>query len=240
MMLDRCRLAGFVVDEIQLGKLHDHRFAVAHFKLCFTAAADDLLRRDAIDALCPRADELNAATANNVGFETVRAQVGQQFEHRLIDHFGEQPAGLRMLCRGDPVGDNLVELIGRQTRVGCHDHFQQRVLAAGQCGFRITFQHGRERLFFSPFRMLRSECPDPVEDKERLEIHRLLRPERAVVIKSHNALGGGNEIGAFFGHLFDKGNDALLRCAFVPRGKQVGGPGNGCAQGRRNRKCDGE
>ena len=67
------------------------------------AAADDLLGRNAIDLLGPRAHELDAAAGDDEGLEAVRAQVGEQFEHRLIDHLGVELAGLRMLRRGDPV-----------------------------------------------------------------------------------------------------------------------------------------
>ncbi len=40
-----------------------------------------------------------------------------------------------------------------------------------------------------PFRMLRREGRDAVEDEERLEIHRLLAPERAVVVPGSRPIG---------------------------------------------------
>ncbi len=63
------------------------------------AAADDLLGRNAVDLLRPRAHELDAAAGDDEGLEAVRAQVGGQFEHRLIDHLGKQPLGDRDASR---------------------------------------------------------------------------------------------------------------------------------------------
>ena len=74
------------------GSLHQHRLAVAHLELRLAAAADDLLGRDAVDLLRPRAHELDAAAGDDEGLEAVRAQVGEQLEHRLIDHLGVEAA----------------------------------------------------------------------------------------------------------------------------------------------------
>ena len=57
-----------------------------HLELRLAAAADDLLGRDAIDLLRPRPHELDAAAGNDEGLETVGAQIGEQFDHGLIDH----------------------------------------------------------------------------------------------------------------------------------------------------------
>ncbi len=51
VLLDADRLAGLVVDEVDLRQLDEHRLAVAHLELHLAAAADDLLGRDAIDLL---------------------------------------------------------------------------------------------------------------------------------------------------------------------------------------------
>ena len=53
--VDADRLAGAVVDELDLRQLHQHRLAVrASSNLRHAAAADDLLGRDAVDLLGPR------------------------------------------------------------------------------------------------------------------------------------------------------------------------------------------
>ena len=73
----------------------EHRLAVAHFEFRLDAAADDLLGRNAVDALGPGAHELDAAAGDDEGLESVGAEVSEQFEHRLIDHLGVELAGLR-------------------------------------------------------------------------------------------------------------------------------------------------
>ena len=175
--------------KFDLRQAHEHRLAVAHFELRLDAAADDLLGRDAIDLLRPRAHELDAAAGDDEGLEAVRPQVGEQFEHRLIDHLGVGPLGLGMLRGGDPILDDLLELLGGHARVRGHDDFEQRVLAAGQRAFHIALEQRGERLLVLPLRMLRREGLDAVEGEEHLEIHRLLGPERAVVVERGDALG---------------------------------------------------
>ena len=54
VLVDADGLVGFVVIEVQLRQTHEHRLAVAHFKLRLDAAADDLFRRDAVKLLRPR------------------------------------------------------------------------------------------------------------------------------------------------------------------------------------------
>ena len=88
---------------------------ISNFSLA--AAADDLLGRNAVTFSRPRAHELDAAAGDDERLEAVRAQVGEQLEHRLIDHLGVEPPGLRMLRGGDPVVHDLVEFLGRHAGV---------------------------------------------------------------------------------------------------------------------------
>ena len=82
--------------------------------------------------------------------------------------------------------------------------------------------------------------------RRELEVHRLLGPERAVVVEGGDALGHRNEIRrSFGGHALDESNDRLFRRAVVPGRQRIGGERRGCAnqhgnQGRgglRARKC---
>ena len=88
MGLDADGLADVVVNEINLRQAYEHRLAVAKFKFCLEAAADDLFGWDAIDFFRPRTHEIDAAAGDNESLESVRAQVGQQFEHGLVNHPG--------------------------------------------------------------------------------------------------------------------------------------------------------
>ena len=70
--------------------------------------------------------------------------------------------------------------------------------------------------------MLRRERLDAVEREEQLEIHRLLGPERAVVVERRDALGDRHEVRrAFLGDFRHEVHDRLLRLAVVPGRQRV-------------------
>ena len=74
--------------------------------------------------------------------------------------------------------------------------------------------------------MLRREHPHSVEREYELEIQRLFRPQRPVIVESRDALGDRDEIGrAFLRHLLDERYDGLLRAGVVPRRQRIGGEG---------------
>src|SRR5208283_1906814 len=100
-----------------------------------------------------------------------------------------------MLCGGQPELDNLLELLGGHSSMRGHDDFQYRSLTAGEHGLDVALEKRRERLLFLPLGMLRRERLHAVQDEEQLEIHRLLCPERAVVVKHRYALGRRHEVG---------------------------------------------
>src|SRR5262249_38311335 len=90
-LLDADRLAGAVVDEVDLGLAQQHRLAVrSELVRGQKAPPDDLLGRDPVRALRPRAHELHGAAGHDVGLEAVRAQIGERLgfhiavEHRLV------------------------------------------------------------------------------------------------------------------------------------------------------------
>ena len=72
VLVDADGLVGLVIIEVQFRQTHEHRLAIAHFKLRLDAAADDLFRRDAINLFRPRAHELDAAAGDDEVLEAVR------------------------------------------------------------------------------------------------------------------------------------------------------------------------
>src|SRR5262245_15470844 len=76
-LLNAHRLSFLVVDEVDLRELDKHRPPVSLFEFQLAAAANDLLRRDAVDALGPRTHEFHAAARHDVGFESVCAQISE-------------------------------------------------------------------------------------------------------------------------------------------------------------------
>ena len=84
---------------------------------------------------------------------------------------------------------------GGHARVRGRDEFHERVLAAGERGFQVALEQRGERLLVLPLGMLRRERLHAVEREVELDRHRLLAPERAVVVEDGDALGGRHEIG---------------------------------------------
>ena len=102
-----------------------------------------------------------------------------------------------------------------------------RLLAAGERAFHVALEQRGERLLVLPLGMLRGERLHAVEREEELEIHRLLGPERAVVVEDRDALGGRDEVGrALLRHLLDEVDDRLLRRAVVPGRELIGSMNN--------------
>ena len=129
-----------VVDELNVGQLQQYGRAVAQLEPQFAGAADDLLGRNAVGLFGKGTHELDAPSGNDEGFEAIRAQICEQFEHRLINHLGIKPTRFGMLRRGEPIFYDTIELIGRHSAVRAGDNFQERVLAAGQHHFHVAFE----------------------------------------------------------------------------------------------------
>ena len=90
--------------------------------------------------------------------------------------------------------------------------------------FHIALEQRRKWFLCFPLGMLRRERLYAVEREDYLEIHRLLAPERAVVVERGDALGHRHEVRrAFLRHLFDEFDDGFLCRAVVPRRQRVGG-----------------
>jgi hypothetical protein len=245
--LDADGLALLVVDEADLGQLAELRLAVLHLERELAVGADDLLGRDPVDLLGPRPHELDAPAGDDVGLEPVGSKVREQFEHRLVHHLRVRPSGPGVSRLGDPVGHRLAELLGRHAGVRRRHHLEDPLLAARQSGLQVPFQQGGEGLARLPLGMARRECLDPVDGERELDVHRLLDPERAVVVERGDPLGGRHEVGRSVpGDSVDEGKDGLPGGRVVPRRQrrgrvegrsrqQRGGEG-GCSGGRRGEK----
>jgi len=65
--------------------------------------------------------------------------------------------------------------------------------------------------------MVRRQCLDAIERERELEVHRLLGPERAVVVEDGDALGHWHEAGApLLRHFRHEVDDGLSAGAGVP------------------------
>ena len=90
--------------------------------------------------------------------------------------------------------------------------------AAGERALQVALEQRGERLFVLPLGMLRGQRLHAVEREEQLEIHRLLRPQRAVIVEGGDALVDRHEIRrSFLRHFVDESGDGLLGRRVVPR-----------------------
>ncbi|MCY1344843.1 hypothetical protein D9M69_308900 [compost metagenome] len=234
--IDAHRLAGAVVVVGELGLAQDRQRAVLVLQFGDEGGADHLLRGDAVDLLGEGAHEGDLAAGDDVGLEAVAAQVGEQFQHRLVDHLGVRLLALRVSGLGQPGLGAGAELLGADAGVGGADDLDQPFHAAGREGFAIALEHRLERLLLLPFRVLGGQALDFVEGEQHLEVHRLLAPQRAVVVEHGNALGGRHVVpAALGGHGTDEAFDGLLRRAVVPGRQRIRAR---CQQGQQQGQRD--
>ena len=59
------------------------------------------------------------------GLEAVGPEVGEQFEHRLIDQFGIGPLEAAITCGREPVGDDFLEFCCGHAGMRHGDDFDQ-------------------------------------------------------------------------------------------------------------------
>ena len=242
VLVDADGLVALVVIEVQLRQAHEHRLAVAQFELRLHAAADDLLRRDAIGLLRPHAHELDAAAGDDEVLEAVRAQIGEHFEHRLIGHVEEALAGLRMFRGGDPVLDDLRKLVGGHAGVRGHEEFHEPVVAAFERRFHIALEQRGERFLGLPLGMLRRERLHAVRPRSktgpapaaRTRACRRCRTRRCVRGRARSPASRVSS---------PSSTKSMMDCLALPsfhEGKRVGGASNGCGESQRASERGGE
>ena len=100
-----------------------------------------------------------------------------------------------MITRGrEPVGDDLLKFCRGHAGMRHGDDFDQSFFAGLRQRLQVAVQHRRERLLGLPFRMHRRHDLHAVEREGQLHIHRLLDPERAVVVEGRDALLDRHEV----------------------------------------------
>jgi hypothetical protein len=116
--------------------------------------------------------------------------------------------------------------------VGHRDHLGQALFAGRGDGLHVVLENPFERLLGLPLRVLGREGLHPVEGEDPLEVHRLLAPERAVVIERRDARFRRDELGAAaIRDGLDELDDALLDLTIVPGRQGIRlGPGNRAGQ----------
>ena len=156
--VDAHRLAWTVVDELDLGVLHEYGLAVGRQLKRYAGGAHHLLGRNAVNTFGEDAHELDAAAGNDKGLETVGAEIAQQLQHRLVNQFGIGPIETGVARRGDPVGDELREGVGGHAGMGYRHDLEKSRFTKRRQGLDIAIEHRLERLLGFPIRMLRASA----------------------------------------------------------------------------------
>jgi hypothetical protein len=185
-LVDADGLAGLVVDEAIPGLLHDRRHPVVT-AYSVGVAADHLLGRDAVGLLGEGAHEIDAAARDDPGLEALVAQdrraapawAGRPSRHRAARRVagGRQPAAHVGLNASTvmPEWDAMTSISpSSPRRPSCLD-------VAG--GAARSVSEVRIDGSASAFSRSRSSAI------EKLEVDRLLGPERAVVVEDGDAVG---------------------------------------------------
>ena len=119
--------------------------------------------------------------------------------------------------------------------MGRHDEFHQALFAGCRKRLHVAFEHRLKRLGGCPFGMIWRLGLHPVEREGKLDVHRMLDPQRAVIVEHRDAFGLRHEVGrTFLAHLLDELDDRSLRRGVVPGGQGIGlGQRDGRRQGNR-------
>src|SRR5262245_56224162 len=89
-------------------------------------------------------------------------------------------------------------------------------------GFDVIPEQRSKRFSVPPLGMLWQERFDSIPHEQDLEINRLLRPERTVVIERRDSLFWPNEIRrAFLCYPLNKLDDRFPGCSLVPRRQRI-------------------
>ena len=153
----------------------------------------------------------------------------------MIHALGVWPLEPRVPGGGEPVGDELVELLDRHSPTRKRRQVHKALDAGGLQALEITGQRRLERLLLLPLRMPGCDRFRAVHAEDELRIDRLLGPKRAVVVEHGDALGGRHvAVAALLRDLGDELQDARLGRPVIPGGQRVfDGLQSGCGQRRR-------
>ena len=148
-----------------------------HLVLRLDRGADDLLGRNAVDALGPGPHEVDAAAGDDERLEAVGAQVGEHLEHRLVDEIGVEPLEARMPRGGEPVArrSSANSSVVMPAWVAIND-LHQAFSPPAASGLEVAGEHGREGLLVFHSGMLRRQRLRPGRRRRRAACTSAARP----------------------------------------------------------------
>src|SRR5439155_7117710 len=188
-----------------------------HLEARLDARADYLLGQDPVDLLGERTHEVDTAARHDEVLETILAKERQQFELRPIDTLRNRPSELWMLSGPEPRANHPIELVGRDVGVGRQRNLEQDLLAERRERLHVVLEERLVRLAFAQRRVIGCELLQTMLREEQLNLHRLLAPERPIVVERRNALSRRHEVRApFLRYTSDEVDDSRFRNARAP------------------------
>jgi hypothetical protein len=122
----------------------------------------------------------------------------------------------------EPIAHRRVELTGRHPAVRGDHHLTQPFVAVGHECLCIAIHDHLVRLTIAKLGMGIQERRDARKRVHDLDVHRLLAPQRAVVIKDGDAIGDGNKLlPGRVGDTTDEAHDDSLRRVVAPARKRI-------------------
>ena len=191
-------------------------------------AADDLLRRHAVDALRIDAHEILAAAGHDEGLEAIGAQEGEKLDLRQVGQVGKGPLPARVASRVEPGRDFAAEGLDIHAGQRRADDLEEVVHREFGDGLAVAGEHGPERLDLGELRLRLHNSGHAIEAIDDLRVDRMLDPQRAVLVEGRDALFRRHEFRARrIGRLLHEAEDRLPRGPVVPGGQGVDPSGAG-------------
>ena len=207
VLVDRARLAGTVIDNLDGGVLDELGTSLADTELGFSGAADHPVRRQAVDVCDGGPHEIRSAPGEDPAGKAAAAQIVEQLQHRLVHGLRVGPSETRMSSGRQPIAAQNVELIGRDARVREPDEVGQGI-------------HPARLQFFETHGM--AQLGRPIQRKCQLGVQGLLGPQRAVVVEHSDAIRLRDEVRRVaVGHRGDELQDRPLGRARTPARQSI-------------------
>ena len=149
-LVDAGGFACFVVDEEVLHCFDQHGAVVAQFVDHAGVRSDDLLGWNTVNALAEDAHEIGASAGDEECFESVGAEVREQFEHGLVGQLIIRTVEARVLGRGEPRAYAVREFDGGHAGAGQLNDAEKSFVVVGEQRWEITFDRGLDNRVVLP------------------------------------------------------------------------------------------
>src|SRR5213594_515517 len=222
--MDALGFARLVVVQKQPRLLRQEWLAVLDIAVHRPAGAPDhLLGRNAVHLFCVDPHEVLTSAGDDVGSITAGAQILQHFLHWQIAELGVGPLEARVLRRLEPRPDLNLELVDRHAGQRRGEELLEVIHRQHRVRLAVARQNGLEWLHLRQLRLRLDHRRNTFQAIQDLRVHRMLDPQRAVLVERGDALGRRHEPrAALRRRALHELDDRLLGRPVVPRRERIG------------------